>query len=219
MGDERGMTLVELMVGIVILSLVAGAIYSLFYASLKAYWKGDIATQVQQGGRLALDRMSRDLRQARRLLNGQTSGGFTFAISCSPPQISFVLPHLGTVALQSPDPITGATQIYATDPSGGVIPYDGKYVSYYLSGTQGGTTPNATGPYLERTEYDIAAGTLSTVAVASDISGLALAASGWCPTTSSREITITVTSFQQATSQAVSSTSTMTQDISLRNPP
>lgn len=127
--DARGMTLVELMVTLLVFSLVSTAVFSILFTSLKAYWKSDLATQVQQNGRLGMDRLTRDLRQARRLLDSstqQTQGGFTFTTSCSPnPQISFVLPHYGSVALAD-----GST-IYATDPnSSGMIPYDGSYVSY-----------------------------------------------------------------------------------------
>lgn len=219
--DARGMTLVELMIVLLVLSLVTGAIYSLFLTSLRAYWKGDLNTQVQQGGRLATDRLSRDLRQARRLFSG-VAGGFTFAVSgglgtCPTPQISFVLPHVGNMTLAD------STTIYGTDPNAaGVIPYDGSDVSYWLSATQpqvGMPLPpqNNIGPYLLKTVYDIPSATLSTVTVASNITGLTFAAAGACPTISSREVTVTVTASLQASGQNVSSTSVATSDLSLRN--
>ncbi len=214
--DERGMTLVELMTALLVFSLVAGAILSVFMVSLQAYWKGDLATQVQQGGRLSIDRLTRDLRQARRLCTagatGCVQGGFTFDTNCTTPQISFVLPHVATVTLA----VTPTASIYATDPDvNGTIPKDGNDVSYYLAATQGGTTPNTTGPYLERTQWD--GSQLTTVTVASNITGLAFAAAGACPATTSREVTVTITAAQTVTSTNVSSTDTNTSDVALRN--
>lgn len=218
--DARGMTLVEVMIALLVFSLMAGAIYSVFLTSLRAFWKGDLSTQVQQGGRVAVDRLSRDLRQARRLFSG-TAGGFTFSVSgglalCPTPQISFVLPHMGNITL------AGGATIYGTDANtSGTIPYDGSYVSYYLSanqaGTPGATTLNTTGPYLNRTVYNITSTTLSTVTVGGNITALTFAAAGACPTTSSREVTVGVTASQQAASQGVSSTNLVTSDLTLRN--
>ncbi len=210
--DARGMTLVELMVGLLVFSMVMGAVFSLFSTSLTAYWKGDLATQVQQGGRISLERIARDLRQARRLINATTGGSFTFNTACNPYQISFVLPHLGPVTLSD------GTTIYATDAiASGQIPYDGWYVSYYLSAVQGGTTPNAVGPYLERTAYNVVVPSLSTVSIASNVTSLAFASGSSCPATSAREVTVTVTASQTATGQNVSSTDIVKSDVALRN--
>src|SRR5579859_4736009 len=87
---ERGMTLLELIIVMAILSVTSDAIFSLMYASLKTYWKGDAATQAQQGARIATDRMIRDLRQARRLITGVTetagSTSVTFNTATAPPR-------------------------------------------------------------------------------------------------------------------------------------
>jgi len=209
--DDRGMTLVELMIVLLVFSMVMGAVASLLTTSLSAYWKGDLATQVQQGGRIGADRLTRDLRQARRLLNGTSAGGFTFSTSCTPnPQLSFALPHLATVTLAD------TSTIYATDATAsGVIPYDGSYVSYYLSATQGGTTPNAVGPYLTKTVWDIVSAALTTTTVATNVTGLALL--GTCPGVSTRELTVQLTASQTASSQHVTSTDVVTSDVTLRN--
>ena len=218
----RGMTLIELMITLVVLSLASGAVLTLFQASLKAYWKGDINTQVQQGGRTGFERLTREIRAARRLYTG-TSGGFTFALACSPsaPQISFVLPHYALVNLSG----TPTTQIYTTDMNAqGQMPYDGTYVSYYLSASQptpSNQTPtlNSTGPYLVRTTYTLSSSTLGSSAVASNVTTLSFldAVSAACPTTSSRQLTIALTASQQTVSQGVSSTDVVTANIILRN--
>lgn len=214
---ERGMTLIELIIVLLILSLTSDAIFSLMFASLKTYWKGDVATQVQQGARISADRMVRDLRQSRTLINGvtRTSGStsVTFNTSCTTPQISAVLPHLATVTL------TDGTGIFATDPlSSGAIPYDGWDVSYYLAATSNSATPNTNGPYLIRASYDLVGSTGLTLAtVANNITGLTLSAGGSCPSASSLEFTVTVTASQSQTGQNVSSQAVVTDDVRLRN--
>ncbi len=214
--DERGMTLVELMTVLMVFSLVMGAVFSVFMTSLTAYWKGDLATQVQQGGRIGLDRLTRDLRQGRALINAQTWGGFTFNTACTPnPQISFVQPHIGNVQLSNGSFIS-ATDANTTT---GAMPYDGYDVSYYLAAAQasasGGTTPNAGGPYLNKTVWDKVNASLTTVTIASNVTGLAFP--GTCPTTTSREITVQITASQTVTSTNVSSKDVVTSDVALRN--
>ena len=214
---ESGMTLLELMIVLVILSVASEAMFSLLYASFKTYWKGDVATQVQQGGRVSLDRMTRDLRQARRLITGTTrtvgSTSVTFTTSCSPnPQISIVQPHVGTVTLSD------GSSIFAPDPNAsGTVPYDGYDVAYYLTATSNGTTPNASGPYLIRASYDIVANTMAVSNVAANVTALSLSAGGSCPTTSTREFTVTLTASQTQASQGVSSQTIVKDDVTLRN--
>ena len=216
--DVRGMSLMELVIVLLVMSIVSGAVVSLLLVSLKTYWKGDISTQVQQGGRVGLDRLSRDLRQGRRLYSG-TPGGYQFSIGCT--QLSFVLPHLGNVTLK--DPVSGTTTtIYGTDPNAsGTLPYDGSYVTYYLSATAGATPTstniNTAGPYLIRASYDITTSTLTTLTLANNITALAFASAGTCPTATSQEVNITLTASQQSASQNVSSTDVVTQDICIRN--
>jgi prepilin-type N-terminal cleavage/methylation domain-containing protein len=231
-GDGRGLTLVELLIVLAIMSLVAGAIMSVFMTSLRAYWKGSLTTQVQKGGRVAFDRLSRDLRAARRLCGSPACGthpvgGVNFdTVSCT--QIGFVQAHLGPVTLND-----GKTVIYATDPNGGgVIPYDGYYVSYYLAATPGSTTVSPTGPYLERALWDLNANAISITTVAgperqgattfggANISNLAFAVGGGvggCPVAATRDILVTVTASQNATGQSLQDTAVFTGDISLRN--
>jgi prepilin-type N-terminal cleavage/methylation domain-containing protein len=212
---NRGMTLIELMIVLAILSITSQAIFSILFASLKTYWKGDVATQVQQGARISVDRMVRDMRQARRLLNGvnETVGSTTvaFNISCTTPQISFVLPHLGTVSLSD------GSSIYGTDPnSSGTIPYDGTYVTYYLAAAVDGTTPNTAGPYLIRASYDLVANTITVSTVASNITTLSLNPGGACPTTATTEFTVQLIAQQTQTGQNVASQVEVTDDVDLR---
>lgn len=223
------MTLIELMVVLAILLVASGAMFSLLFQGLKTYWKGDVATQVQQGARISIDRMTRDLRQAGQLINGvtETAGStlVTFNTSCTtvsspttPTQVSMALPHL------APVPLTPTGAIFATDaetnamPHPGLIPYAGSYVSYYLAASSNSATPNAAGPYFIRASYDLVANTITLATVAGNVTGLSLsAAGGSCPTTSSREFTMQVTASQTQVGQNVSSQATVTDAVTLRN--
>lgn len=60
----RGFTIVELLVAMVIAGLVMGAIYSVFISSNRSYRTQDRVADTQQGLRLGLDFMVRDIRMA-----------------------------------------------------------------------------------------------------------------------------------------------------------
>lgn len=212
---QAGMTIIELMIVLVILGIASDAMFSLLLASYKTYWKGDVATQVQQGGRLALSRMIRDVRAGRRLITGVTrtagSASVTFTTSCT--QVSVVQPHLASVALAD-----GST-IYAPDPQAGTgtTPYDGYDVTYYLAATNNSTTPNTSGPYLIRAVYDLVANTLAVTNVGANITALNFTSGGSCITTSAREFTMVITASQTQAGQGVSSQIVIKDDVALRN--
>lgn len=215
------MTVIELMTVLLVFSLIMGALSSLMITSLDVYSKGSVSTQAQASVRLALSRLVREVRQARRLINGTgesvNGGTFTFETACGPtPQISFALPHTAVYALSD------GTTAYATDANAvGANPYDGWYVSYYLSAAQAaGTLPpaaNASGPYVIRVQYDVTANQLSYGTVAGGVTALTLAARGSCPTVSTRNLSITVAGAATAVNEAVSSTDVVASDVTLRN--
>ncbi len=60
--DKRGLTLIELMVGLVICAIAVAGIYRLFVAQGKAYTVQDQVVEVQQNIRSAMEVMLRDLR-------------------------------------------------------------------------------------------------------------------------------------------------------------
>ncbi len=64
----RGFTLVELLVIIVILGLVMGAVYGVFILSQRAYREGEGAAEIIQNGRVILERLTREIRQAREVV-------------------------------------------------------------------------------------------------------------------------------------------------------
>lgn len=217
LANDRGMTLIELMIVLLILSLTSEAIFSLLYTSLQAYWKGDVATQAQQGARISIDRLTRDLRQAGKILNDGTattvgSTSVTFSTGCTTPQLSMELPHLANVAL------TPTGSIYGPDANAsGTVPYPGWKVSYYLAAASNSATPNTAGPYLIRASYDMVGNTITLATVAANITAFSASAAGVCPGTAARELTVTLTATQQATGQNVSSQTTVAGDVTLRN--
>jgi prepilin-type N-terminal cleavage/methylation domain-containing protein len=60
--DKKGLTLIELLVGLVICAMVVAGIYRLFIAQSKAYTVQDQVVEVQQNIRSAMEIMLRDLR-------------------------------------------------------------------------------------------------------------------------------------------------------------
>jgi Tfp pilus assembly protein PilW len=216
------MTVIELMAVLLVFSLIMGAVSSLLITSLAVYSKGSVSAQAQASVRIALSRLVREVRQARRLINGTAEpvngGTFTFETVCGPaPEISFALPHTAVYALSD------GSSAYATDANAlGVNPYDGWYVSYYLSAAQSGTGPlppaaDASGPYVIRVQYDVSAGQLSYGTVAGGVTALTVAAQSSCPTVGTRTLSITVAGTAAAVNEAVSTTDVVTSDVTLRN--
>ncbi len=62
--DQYGFSLVELLVVMVIFGIFSGAVYSLYITHLKTAYSRDEVIDVQQNVRIAMDRLSRDIRMA-----------------------------------------------------------------------------------------------------------------------------------------------------------
>lgn len=67
--SEKGMTLVEVMVALLIFSIVLGTVYTLYLQGVITWRHGESKLEVQDHLRLAMDRMSRELRTALYLDN------------------------------------------------------------------------------------------------------------------------------------------------------
>ncbi|RQW88638.1 MAG: prepilin-type N-terminal cleavage/methylation domain-containing protein [Geobacter sp.] len=65
--ENRGFTLVEMLVVSVILGIVIGAVYSLYLTHMKNAYNQDEVVEVQQNLRIAIDTLSRDFKMAGML--------------------------------------------------------------------------------------------------------------------------------------------------------
>ena len=65
---ERAFTLNELLITVAILLIISGAIYSGYSLSQKAYRESELAAEITQNGRVILERMTREIRQAKEIV-------------------------------------------------------------------------------------------------------------------------------------------------------
>jgi prepilin-type N-terminal cleavage/methylation domain-containing protein len=75
--SDKGVTLIELVVVLVIAAVLVGGIYTLFMTQQRSYSVQDQVTGVQQDARIALTFMARDIRMAGFVTGAGSSSGFT----------------------------------------------------------------------------------------------------------------------------------------------
>ncbi|MDN5346867.1 MAG: hypothetical protein PWP65_431 [Clostridia bacterium] len=68
---ERGFTLVEVVVAVLIFSLLVGAALALYHQAVLSWRREEARVDVQENLRIGLDRMSRELKTALRLVEAQ----------------------------------------------------------------------------------------------------------------------------------------------------
>lgn len=78
---NRGVTLIELMIVLVIAAILVGGVYSLFITQQRSYAVQDQVAGVQQDARAALNIMARDIRMAGFVVGPGSSTGFTDGVS------------------------------------------------------------------------------------------------------------------------------------------
>ena len=69
---QAGFSMTELLMAIVIASIFAGALYGFFFAGTDAARSHESTARAQSGGRLAIERLTRDVRQAISQDDGAT---------------------------------------------------------------------------------------------------------------------------------------------------
>jgi len=81
--EDRGVTLIELMIVLVIAAILVGGIYTLFMTQQRSYSVQDQVAGAQQDARAALNIMARDIRMAGSLLGseGFDVNGAQFAVT------------------------------------------------------------------------------------------------------------------------------------------
>lgn len=76
--DERGFTLVEMLVTMVMMLVVMSAIYSIFDMGLRVFSYGNNKVEATENARVGLEKMAREIRAAYPVDKANLSGG------CSP---------------------------------------------------------------------------------------------------------------------------------------
>jgi len=64
---NKAFTLTELLISITILVLINGAVYLSYNLSQKAYREGEKLAEITQNGRVIIERMNREIRQAKEI--------------------------------------------------------------------------------------------------------------------------------------------------------
>ena len=64
----RGLTLIEVIISITILSLILLIVYSSLTLSRRSYIEGENIAEITQNGRVILERLSREIRQAKEIV-------------------------------------------------------------------------------------------------------------------------------------------------------
>ncbi len=67
-GESRGFTLTEMTIVIAIFILIITAVYSTYILNQRAYLRGEEMAEITQNGRVILERMTREIRQAREIV-------------------------------------------------------------------------------------------------------------------------------------------------------
>ena len=87
----KGFTLIESLVIIVIFVLVVGVVFAGYVLSQRGYREGEISAELTQNARVVLERMTREIRQAREIL---TELPLTFDQASSSGEIEFEDGHI-----------------------------------------------------------------------------------------------------------------------------
>ena len=66
--SSRGFSLTELLITITIFVMVTSAVYGGYSLSQKAYSEGEISAEITQNGRVIIERINREIRQAKEIV-------------------------------------------------------------------------------------------------------------------------------------------------------
>jgi prepilin-type N-terminal cleavage/methylation domain-containing protein len=94
--DERGMTLVELMVVLMMTSIVSALVYAVLIDSTKVAARADNSTRAENSGRLALRAMSQDIRAAVQIRGASSTTACTTGLTYPAgftTCVGFLVPH------------------------------------------------------------------------------------------------------------------------------
>ena len=113
--DQRGYSIVELMIVCAVLGLILAGIFVIQQQGLQAYLLGSHRVEVQQNNRVALDMMVKELRSALSIVTLGSATDLTFTVCkdltatypCPPAEIATVRYQLsGTLLNRTEDGVT-----------------------------------------------------------------------------------------------------------------
>ncbi len=112
----RGFTLVEMMIALAVMGIAVGAIYAVFIASDRSYHTQDQVAEAQQGARVGIDFMVRDIRMAGLDPLGTAVAGIEEATTTK-IRITFDIDINGTIDA----PLNEETITYEYDSANGLL--------------------------------------------------------------------------------------------------
>ncbi|OGP81488.1 MAG: hypothetical protein A2Z08_05180 [Deltaproteobacteria bacterium RBG_16_54_11] len=137
MKEQKGFTLIELMIALVICAILVGGTYSIFISQQRTYAIQDQVVGAQQDGRAALTIMARDVRMAGMLtgINGFNVYGAAEAIT---PTNSSSAPDQIRVVFAAEEFSSGGSSVTVTAVNGTVVTLSATIGTFFNSGG----TPN-----------------------------------------------------------------------------
>jgi len=81
MRDEKGLTLIELIVTMLIISLLLGSIYGILEGTLKLWLHGSELLDIQQNARVAVNTLETEIRRADRVNSNSSSTSLNLTIN------------------------------------------------------------------------------------------------------------------------------------------
>lgn len=123
--EQKGMTLIELVLGLMLTAMLLSGIFGLLSTSLSSWQAGSSRSELQQTARFAIDSMVRDLRYGDSFIlendtsiiyrNIKSGGhyGYTYRYHVSP--IDHILYKTGIRPSSPPQPVTGKNVKGAND--------------------------------------------------------------------------------------------------------
>lgn len=97
MRNEKGLTLIELIITMLIISLLLGSIYGILEGALKVWLQGSERIDIQQNARIAINTLETEIRRADRV--NLNSGATTLNLTINGQLIRYYLS--GTQLLRS----------------------------------------------------------------------------------------------------------------------
>lgn len=90
MKNNKGFTLVEILIALALMGIVTTAIYQLYISQYKTWVSQDIVTEMQQSGRFAIDTMTREMQLAGYNLASNLPATEKAVMEASPSKFTFI---------------------------------------------------------------------------------------------------------------------------------